>query len=120
MRHKVRKHLKFNNKTSAHRKAMQRNLVTSFFLHKGIKTTEKKAKSIIPLIDKCINAVNAKDEMNAIRFVMQYVFTEDASKELFRNVAPRYKDVKTSWFTRITPVKYRDWDNAKLVAIELV
>ena len=120
MRHKVRKHLKFNNKTTAHRKAMQRNLVTSFFLHKGIKTTEKKAKSIIPLIDKCINAANSKDEMNAIRYVMQYVFTEDASRELFANIAPKYKDTKQSGFTRITPIKYRDGDNAKLVALELV
>lgn len=120
MRHKVRKHLKFNNKTFAHRNAMQRNLITSFFLHKGIKTTEKKAKSIIPMIDKCINAANAKDEMNAIRYIMQYVFTKEASIEIFKNVAPKYKDKQTSGFTRITPIKYRDGDCAKLVALELV
>jgi len=47
MRHRVKKHLKFNNKTSAHRDAMKRNLITSFFMHKSIKTTEKKAKSVI-------------------------------------------------------------------------
>jgi large subunit ribosomal protein L17 len=99
---------------------MQRNLVTSFFLHKGITTTEKKAKSIVPMIDKLINAVNTKDEMNAIRYVMEYLFTEDASKELFSNVAPKYKNLRTSGFTRITPIKLRDGDNAKLVALELV
>lgn len=120
MRHKVRKHLKFNGKTFQHRDAMQRNLLTSFFLHKGIQTTEKKAKSIIPMIDKLINTVNSKDEMNAIRYVMQYIFTEEASKELFKNVAPKYKDTKTSGFTRIVPIKYRDGDNAKLVLIELI
>lgn len=120
MRHKVRKHLKFNKKTFQHRKAMQRNLITSFFLHKGIKTTEKKAKSIIPMIDKLINAVNTKDEMNAIRYVMEYLFTEESSRELFSHIAPKYKGQKTSGFTRITPIKYRDGDNAKLVALELV
>lgn len=120
MRHKVRKHLKFNDKTFQHRDAMQRNLLTSFFLHKGIKTTEKKARSIVPMIDKLINTVNTKDQMNAIRMVMQYLFTEESSKELFQNVAPKYKDQKTSGFTRITPIKYRDGDNAKLVALELV
>jgi len=99
---------------------MQRNLVTSFFLHKGITTTEKKAKSIVPMIDKLINAVNTKDEMNAIRYVMEYLFTEDASKELFTQVAPKYKNQRTSGFTRITPIKLRDGDNAKLVALELV
>lgn len=120
MRHKVRKHLKFNNKSFQHRKAMQRNLLTSFFLHKGIKTTEKKAKSIVPMIDKLINVANTKDEMNAIRYVMQHLFTEEASKELFSNVAPKYKDKKSSGFTRIVPIKYRDGDNAKLVLLELV
>lgn len=120
MRHKVRKHLKFNNKTFAHRDAMQRNLLTSFFLHKGITTTEKKARSIVPMIDKLINTVNSKDEMNAIRYAMQYLYTETASKELFTHVAPKYKGTKTSGFTKIVPIKYRDGDNAKLVALQLV
>lgn len=120
MRHRVRKHLKFNGKTFQHRKAMIRNLLTSFFLHKSIKTTEKKARAIIPYVDKLINVVNTKEEMNAIRFIMSYLYTETSSRELFTNVAPKYKWQKTSWFTRITPIKYRDGDNAKLVLIELI
>lgn len=120
MRHRVRKNLKFNWKTFQHRKAMERNLLTNLFLHKAIKTTEKKAAAIVPFVDKLINAVNSKDEMNAIRFVMQYLFTKESSVELFTNVAPRYKWNKNSWFTRITPIKYRDWDNAKLVLLELL
>jgi len=99
---------------------MQRNLLTSFFLHKGITTTEKKAKSIVPMIDKLINTANTKDEMNAIRYTMEYLFTEDSSKELFTNVAPKYKGIKTSGFTKIVPIKYRDGDNAKLVSLTLV
>jgi len=120
MRHNVKKHLKFNSKDFHHRDAMLRNLLTSFFEHKAIKTTEKRAKAIIPMIDKLINVVNSKDEMNAIRYVMQYLYTKDSSLELFKNVAPKYKDTKKSGFTRIVPVKYRDGDNAKLVLLELV
>jgi len=120
MRHRVRKHLKFNNKDFSHRIAMQRNLLTSFFMHKSIKTTEKRAKLIVPMIDKLINTANTKDEMNAIRYIMKYLFTKDSSLELFKNVAPKYKWNKTSGFTRITPIKYRDWDNAKLVLLELI
>ncbi len=120
MRHRVRKHLKFKKKDFSHRKAMQRNLLTSFFLHKQIKTTEKKAKFIVPMIDKLINTVNTKDEMNAIRYVMEYLFTKESSLELFKNVAPKYKWKKTSGFTRITPIKYRDGDNAKIVLLELI
>ena len=99
---------------------MERNLLTNLFLHKAIKTTEKKAAAIAPFVDKLINAVNSKDEMNAIRFVMQYLFTKESSVELFKNVAPKFKGTRTSWFTRITPIKYRDWDNAKLVLLELL
>ncbi len=120
MRHRVRKNLKFNNKSFQHRRAMERNLLTSFFMHKSIKTTEKKAKLIVPMVDKLINVVNTKDEMNAIRYVMTYLFTKDSSVELFKNVAPKFKGKKSSGFTRITPIKYRDWDNAKLVLLELV
>jgi large subunit ribosomal protein L17 len=120
MRHRVRKHLKFNNKTFAHRDALQRNLLTSFFLHKSIRTTEKKAALVVPMIDKLINTVNTKDEMNAIRYAMKYLFTKEASLELFQNVAPKYKGNKTSGFTRATAIKLRDGDNAKIVKLELV
>ena len=120
MRHRVRKHLKFSNKTFSHRKAMQRNLLTSFFMHKSIKTTVKKAKLIVPMVDKLINIANTKDEMNAIRYAMTYLFTKEASLELFKNVAPKYKGNKTSGFTRATAISQRDGDNAKIVLLELV
>ena len=120
MRHRVRKHLKFSNKTFSHRKAMQRNLLTSLFMHKSIKTTVKKAKLIVPMVDKMINVVNTKDEMNAIRYVMQYLYTKEASIELFKNIAPKYKETKTSGFTRATAISQRDGDNAKIVLLELV
>jgi len=120
MRHRVRKNLKFNNKSFSHRDLMQRNLLTSFFMHKSIKTTVKKAKLIVPMVDKLINVANTKDEMNAIRYVMKYLFTKEASLELFKNVAPKYKGNKTSGFTRATAVNLRDWDNAKIVKLELV
>ncbi|MBT3726664.1 50S ribosomal protein L17 [bacterium] len=99
---------------------MERNLLTSFFLHKSIKTTEKKAALIVPKIDKLINIVNKKDEMNAIRYAMKYLFTKEASLELFKNVAPKYKGNKTSGFTRATAIKLRDGDNAKIVKLELI
>lgn len=120
MRHRVRKNLKFNNKSFQHRKAMLRNLLTSLMTHKKIQTTEKRAKAIVPMVDKLINVANTKDEMNAIRQVMEYLFTKESSLELFTNIAPKYKGQKTSGFTRIVPIKHRDGDSAKLVQIELI
>lgn len=119
MRHRSKKLLKFNWMDFQQRKALERSLLTNFFLHKAIKTTAKRAKFIVPMIDNLINVVNTKDEMNAIRQVMASLYTKEASLELFNNVAPKFKG-KTSGFTRITPIKYRDGDNAKVVLLELV
>lgn len=120
MRHRVKQNKNFNKKDFSHVKAMERNLLTSFFLHKSICTTEKRAQLIVPMIDKLINVANTKDEMNAIRYTMRYLYTKEASLELFKNVAPKYKWNKTSGFTRATAIKYRDGDNAKIVKLELV
>ena len=120
MRHLVKTWRAFNNKDFSHVRAMERNLLTSFFMHKSVKTTEKRAKLIVPMIDRLINVANTKDEMNAIRYAMTYLYTKEASKELFKNVAPKYKWTKTSGFTRAIPIKFRIGDNAKLVKLELV
>lgn len=119
MRHRGRKNLHFKKKDVDHRNAMIRNLLTSLFEHKSLMTTEKKAKAVSPFVDRLINVVNTKDKMNAIRFVGEYLFTKTSSVELFERVAPKFAG-KTSGFTRITPIKYRDGDNATLVKIELI
>ncbi len=119
MRHKVNQQLKFNHKDKDHRKAALKNLLTSFFVHKSLIVTQKRAKAIAMFVDKLVNVVNTKDKMNAIRFVSRYLFTKESSLELFNNVAPKYTKNK-SWITRVTPIKLRIWDGAKLVKIELI
>lgn len=119
MRHRVKKTFRFNHKDVDHSLAALRNLLTSFFLHKSIITTQKRAKAMSIVIDRLVNLVNTKDEMNAIREVGRFVFTKESSVELFTNIAPKYKE-RTSGITTITPIKYRAGDNAKLVKIQLV
>lgn len=119
MRHRVQKTFRFNHKDTDHRQAVLRNLLTSFFVHKEMITTLKRAKALSIMVDKLVNVVNSKDKMNAIRETWRFLFTKESSLELFNNVAPKYTD-KKCWITRITPVKYRDGDCAKLVKIELV
>jgi len=119
MRHRGRKNLHFKKKDVDHRNAMIRNLLTSLFEHKSIMTTQKRAKAVSPFVDRLINVVNSKDKMNAIRFVGEFLFTKTSSLELFERVAPKFVG-KSSGFTRIIPIKYRDGDNATLVKIELI
>ncbi len=118
MRHRVNK-IHFKKKDLDHKTAMIRNLLTSLFTHKSLVTTEKRAKSLLQDVDRLVNTANSTDTMNAIRRVGAVLFTEESSKELFYHVAPKFRG-QTSGFTRITPIKYRDGDSAKLVKIEFI
>ncbi len=118
MRHRMKKFGHFKKKDRDHRDSMIRNLLTSFFLHGSIVTTEKRALAITGMVDKLVNLVNEKDKLNAIREVGAVLFTKESSAVLFERAA-KLKD-KKSGFSRITPIKYRDGDSAKLVKIELI
>ncbi len=119
MRHRVKKFKNFKKKDLDHRNAMLRNLLTSFFTHKAMMTTEKQARAIVGEIDRLINVANTAREGLAIREIASILFTKQAGIELMTQVAPKFKGL-TSGFTRITPIKYRDGDSAKVVKIELV
>ncbi|MDQ1343940.1 MAG: large subunit ribosomal protein [Patescibacteria group bacterium] len=118
MRHRMKKFGHFKKKDRDHRDSMIRNLLTSFFLHSSVVTTEKRALAITGMIDKLINVANEENQLNAIREVGSVLFTKESSVLLFERAA-KFKDRK-SGFSRITPIKYRDGDSAKIVKIELV
>lgn len=119
MRHRNTKHLKLSAKDTAHRNAVYRNLLTSLFEHKALITTEKRALAIVPQAHRLIEVANsATEEFNKIRTLMQTLYTDTASRSLLA-CAGVYTD-RSGGYTRITPLKYRDGDSAKLVKIELV
>ena len=118
MRHRIKKFGHFKKKDRDHRNSMIRNLLTSFFLHKEIVTTEKRALTITAMIDKLINVVNTKDQVIAVREIDTVLFTKASSLSLFAT-APKLKGRK-SGFSRIVPIKYRDGDSAKIVKLSLI
>ena len=120
MRHRVKKHLHFNGKDQAHRKSVVRNLVSAFFEHKSLVTTEKRARAIVPSIHSLIELAKSEHaEFNKIRMIQGEVFTEAASRAILE-VGAKYKDNNNGGYTRITPLKYRDGDSALLVKLELI
>lgn len=119
MRHRVKKHLHLSGKDTNHRKAVVRNLLTSLFTHKSLQTTEKKALAMEGSAHRLIEIAKSSDtEYNKIRAINTLLFTKEAGVALMA-LAQNYKDVHGG-YTRITPIKYRDGDSAKLVKIELV
>ncbi len=95
------------------------NLATSIIMHGKIQTTKARAKALQPVIEKLIIAAKSKEKREAIRQVNSILHTEESSKKLLNEIAPKYQDRATG-FTRIAEIGFRAGDAAPLVQIELV
>ncbi|MCT8976480.1 50S ribosomal protein L17 [Clostridium sp. CX1] len=100
------------------RRAMLRNLVTSFLKHGKIETTETRAKETKNLAEKMITLAKRGD-LHARRQVLSFVTEEEVVRNLFDNVAPKYAE-RNGGYTRMYKVGPRRGDGAELVILELV
>ena len=105
-------------RTSDHRKAMLRAMVT-FLLENGrIETTVTRAKEVRSMAEKMITIAKTND-LHSKRQVFAYVTKEDVVKKLFDEIAPKYEDVNGG-YTRIVKIGPRRGDAAEMAVIELV
>jgi len=131
MRHQVAgAHL---SRTSAHRLAMRRNLVSSLFEHETISTTIQKAKEVRGFAEKLITLAKRGDlasRRRAISLLGNRMIYRDEEGEtvksgtvvgkLFSELGPRYLD-RPGGYTRIIHLaKRRLGDNGQLVLLQLV
>ncbi|WP_027633242.1 50S ribosomal protein L17 [Clostridium hydrogeniformans] len=100
------------------RRAMLRNLVTSFLKHGKIETTEARAKETRRIAEKMITLAKAGD-LHSRRQVLSFVTEEDVVTNLFDNVAPKYAE-RNGGYTRMYKVGPRRGDAAETVILELV
>jgi len=105
-------------RTSDHRKAMLRGMVT-FLLENGkITTTVTRAKEVRSEAEKMIT-LGKRGDLHSKRQVFAYVTKESVSKKLFDEIAPKYTD-KNGGYTRIIRTGARRGDAAEMAIIELV
>lgn len=105
-------------RTSDHRKAMLRAMVT-FLLENGrIETTVTRAKEVRSMAEKMITIAKTND-LHSKRQVLAYVTKEDVVKKLFDEIAPKYADVNGG-YTRIVKIGPRRGDAAEMAVIEFV
>jgi large subunit ribosomal protein L17 len=104
-------------RTSAHRKALFRNQLTSLFLHERIQTTISKAKELRPLAEKLVT-LGKRGGLHARRLALRDV-TQDAAKRLFDEIAPRFT-TRPGGYTRILKLGQRQGDAAEKAIIEFV
>lgn len=117
MRHKLAGR-KFN-RTSAHRKAMFKNMTASLIEHELIKTTLPKAKDLRRVIEPIITHAKNNDTVAARRLAFARLRDRDAVQKLFAELAPRYKE-RPGGYVRILKCGYRPGDQAPMAYVELV
>ncbi|MGL4740851.1 MAG: 50S ribosomal protein L17 [Sarcina sp.] len=100
------------------RRAMLRNLVTSFLKHGKIETTVTRAKETRSIAEKMIT-LGKRGDLHARRQVLAFVTEEDVVKDLFDNIAPKYAE-RNGGYTRMYKVGPRRGDGAETVILELV
>ncbi len=116
MRHK-RAGVKLN-RTTSHRQAMFRNMVTSLFKYDRIRTTDIKAKELRRWADQIITLAKRGD-LHARRQVLALVREKDVVHSLFADVEKRFGNLRGG-YTRIVKIGPRPGDNAPMSIIELV
>lgn len=124
-------------RTSAHRRAMYGNMVTSLLLHGRIRTTEAKAKELRRIAERVITLgkkspssaleglsgeelVKARARrLHHVRRARLWVKDRSALTRLFGEYADRFQQ-RPGGYTRILKVGPRPGDNADMAIIELV
>ena len=105
-------------RTSDHRRAMMRAMVTYLFENGKIETTVTRAKEVRAVAEKMIT-LGKTDTLRAKRQVFAYITKEDVAKKVFDEIAPRYED-RNGGYTRIIRTGARRGDAAEMAIIELV
>lgn len=107
---------KFGRKRKV-RNALMNSLAVALISQKRIKTTEAKAKSLRPFVEKLVTTGKGKT-LAAERQIIAAVGINSARK-IMNDLAPKYADRKGG-YTRITKLPRRASDAAKMAVIEFV
>jgi large subunit ribosomal protein L17 len=105
------------NRTSAHRKALFRNLVTALLEHEQVRTTDAKAKELRRVADKMVT-LGKRGDLHARRQAAAYIRRRSVITKLFTEVAERFR-ARAGGYTRIVKIGTRHGDAAPMSVIEL-
>jgi len=116
MRHRVKG--KKLRRDTAHRRALLRNLVTSFLEKERIRTSLAKAKASRPLAEKMIT-LGKRDTLHARRQAARFIFRKEVLKKLFDELGPRCSE-RPGGYTRIVKIGPRRGDGMDMALLELI
>ena len=105
-------------RSSDHRKAMLRAMVTYLLENGQIKTTVTRAKEVAPVAEKMITLAK-ENSLASYRQALAFVTKEDVANKLFKEIGPKYAD-RNGGYTRIVRIGPRRGDAAEMAIIQLV
>jgi len=116
MRHQVA--VRKLGRTSSHRRAMLRNMVTSLLRHERIRTTTPKAKVARRYAERMIT-FGKRGTLHARRQAARFINDETVLKKLFDEIAPTFAE-RRGGYTRIVRTGVRRGDASDMAILELV
>ena len=105
-------------RTTAHRNAMLRGMVTYLIENGSIETTLTRAKEVRSLAEEMIT-LGKKNTLASRRQALAYINKEDVVTKVFAEIAPKYAE-RNGGYTRIMKMGPRRGDAAEMAVIELV
>jgi len=107
------------SRTSAHRKALLMNLSREVIDHERIKTTQAKAKAVVPQLERLITLAKRGDLHARRQALASLGQDKSVVYKLFEEIAPRYAE-RPGGYTRILKLGPRPSDSTEMVFLELV
>ena len=105
-------------RTTAHRNAMLRGLVTYLLENGSVETTLTRAKEVRSVAEKMIT-LGKKNTLASRRAALSYITTEDVVTKVFNEIAPKYEG-RNGGYTQIYKLGPRRGDGAEMAIIKLV
>lgn len=105
-------------RTTDHRKAMLRGMVTYLLENGSVETTLTRAKEVQPLAEKMIT-LGKKNTLASRRQALAFITKESVVQKLFDTIAPEYAE-RNGGYTQIFKIGPRRGDAAEMAIIRLV
>ena len=105
-------------RSSDHRKAMLRAMVTYLLENGQIKTTVTRAKEVAPVAEKMITLAK-HNSLASYRQALAFITKEDVAKKLFDEIGPKYAS-RNGGYTRVVKIGPRRGDAAEMAIVQMV
>ena len=105
-------------RTSAHRLALVRNLVTALLEHERIETTHPKARELRRVADRMIT-LGKRGSLHARRRALRVIRSPEVAAKVFGDLAERFRD-RPGGYTRVVKLRDRVGDAAPISLVELL